>query len=64
MLPRRRSPLASRITDVTGVDTELRQTLALRRKLNAGADAEADLQTEADSVAVAASMLTRDRVCG
>ncbi len=64
MLPRRRSPLASRITDVTGADTLLRLTLTQRRKLNARADAEVDVETEVDCVAVAASMLTRDRVCG
>ncbi len=64
MLPRRRLPLASRITDVTGVDTELKLMLTQRRELNAGADAEADFETEAYCVAVAVSMLNRDRVCG
>jgi hypothetical protein len=64
MLPRRRSPLASRIVDGTAVDTELRLMSTQRRELNAGADAEADVETEADCVAAAASMLTRDRVYG
>ena len=55
---------AARITGVTEVDTELRLTLTPRRKLNAETEVEADVETEADCVAAAASMLTRDLVCG